>query len=77
AGAAVMHKHGWTMGELMSSWGPYIALVGAVVPPSLVTYQAIKQRQADEQAAARQLAQRQREAHPVNPAAGQREGVAP
>lgn len=48
AGASVMVRHGWTMGELMTQWGPYIALVGAVLPPSLVTYQAIKQKQADE-----------------------------
>lgn len=49
AGAAVMERHGWTMGELMGQWGPYIALVGAVLPPSLVTYQAIKARREEQQ----------------------------
>lgn len=43
-GAAVMAKHGWTMGAMFSEFGPYIALVGATVPPCLVTYQAVKQR---------------------------------
>lgn len=44
AGAAVMQRHGWTVGDIMTKWGPYVALVGAVLPPSLVTYQAIQQR---------------------------------
>jgi hypothetical protein len=56
AGAAVMHKHGWTMSEAWSKLGPYIALVAATVPPSLVTWQAVKQRQA-------QLAYEQRRQH--------------
>ena len=49
AGAAVMMRHGWTMGELMGQWGPYLALVGAVLPPSLVTYQAIRQHREEQQ----------------------------
>ena len=48
AGADVMTRHGWTMGELMAQWGPYIALAGATLPPCLVTYQAMRNRgQAD------------------------------
>lgn len=47
AGAAVMHRHGWTTGELLQQWGPYIALVGATLPPSLVTYQAVKLRRVE------------------------------
>jgi hypothetical protein len=39
-----MDKHGWTMGEMLTAYGPYIALIGATLPPSLVTYQAIKAR---------------------------------
>jgi len=44
AGAAVMQRHGVTMGELLSTWGPYIALVGATLPPAVATYTAIKHR---------------------------------
>lgn len=71
AGAAVMQRQGWTMGELMAQWGPYIALVGAVLPPSLVTYQAVKQRQEEAQKP------QQRPAAPapapvVHPTAGER-----
>jgi len=43
-GAAVMRKHGWTMGGLLSEWGPYLALIGATAPPAFATYQAMKQR---------------------------------
>lgn len=43
-GAAVMVKHGWSMGELFSEYGPYLALAGATLPPSLATWQVIKQR---------------------------------
>lgn len=41
-GAAVMLRHGWTMGEFFEKWGPYIALAMATAPPCAVTYQAIK-----------------------------------
>jgi hypothetical protein len=44
AGALVMQRHGWTMGDLMTQWGPYIALIGATAPPVMVTAQAIKLR---------------------------------
>lgn len=48
AGAQVMQRHGVTMGELMSQWGPYIALIGATVPPGLATYTAVKARKAEQ-----------------------------
>lgn len=60
AAAAVMQRHGWTMAEAWAKLGPYIALVAATVPPSLVTWQAVKQRQA-------QLAHQQRQ-QPARPA---------
>lgn len=46
AGAAVMERHGWTVGETLAKMGPYIALVGALAPPSFVTYQAVKAHKA-------------------------------
>lgn len=46
AGAQVMERHGWTLSETWDKFGPYIALGMAVVPPSLVTWQAVKHRQA-------------------------------
>lgn len=48
AGAAVMLRHGVTMGELFEQYGPYIALLGATVPPGLATYSAIKARKAEQ-----------------------------
>lgn len=42
AGAVVMQRHGWTMGELFASWGPYIGLAAATLPPSIATLQAIR-----------------------------------
>lgn len=47
AGAAVMLRHGVTMGELFEQYGPYIALLGATVPPGLATYSAVKARKAE------------------------------
>lgn len=47
-GAAVMERHGWTVGDAFSKFGPYIALAGATLPPALVTYQAIKVHQAEQ-----------------------------
>lgn len=43
-GAAVMVKHGWTLNDLFSTYGPYIALGVATLPPTMVTYAAIKQQ---------------------------------
>lgn len=42
AGAAVMQRHGWTLGEFWEKWGPYVALAMSTAPPCFVTYQAIK-----------------------------------
>ena len=42
AGAEVMDRHGWTMGEAWSKYGPYVALAGALLPPCVVTYQAVQ-----------------------------------
>lgn len=53
AGAEVMRRHGWNMGELLSQWGPYIALVGAITPPAMVTYQAMQDHKAEQMRAAR------------------------
>lgn len=44
AGAAVMQRHGLTMGDLSAQWGPYIALAMATAPPALATYAAIRNR---------------------------------
>ena len=43
-GAAVMERHGWTMGGMLSEWGPYLALIAATAPPALATYQAMHER---------------------------------
>lgn len=43
-GAAVMERHGWTLDEAWGKFGPYIALLGATLPPSLVTWQAVQNR---------------------------------
>lgn len=44
AGAQIMQMHGLSMGELMSRWGPYIALIVAAGGPALATYAAIQER---------------------------------
>ena len=46
SGGAIMDRHGWTMGELFSQWGPYIALLGAALPPGLATWQHLRIRKA-------------------------------
>lgn len=64
SGAAVMTLHGWTVGEFMGKYAPYIALVGAVALPALETVSAYKRHQA-------MIAQAQRQpqaAQPVQPA---------
>jgi hypothetical protein len=48
AGAQVMERHGWTMGQLMGQWGPYIGLIAAAAPPAFVTYKAIQQQRESE-----------------------------
>lgn len=41
-GALVMQRHGWTLGDVMGQFGPYIALGMATIPPSFVTYKAVQ-----------------------------------
>lgn len=53
AGAVVMVRHGWDMGEMVSQWGPYLALVAAAGMPAMATYTAIKAHKAEAQRAAR------------------------
>ena len=43
-GAEIMRRNGWTMGEAWNALGPYIGLLGALLPPSLLTWQAIQAR---------------------------------
>lgn len=45
SGGAIMDRHGWSVGAVLGQWGPYIALIAAVGPPSFVTFQAIKARE--------------------------------
>lgn len=54
SGGAIMDRHGWSMGEVMSTWGPYIGLAGTLGPAILVTVQAVKVQKAA-------LAQQQRQ----------------
>ncbi|MES2249220.1 MAG: hypothetical protein V4645_18210 [Pseudomonadota bacterium] len=37
AGAAVLEKHGWSMGSLMGDYGCYVMLVAALAPPVVMT----------------------------------------
>lgn len=37
AGAAVMEKHGWSMGSVMGNYGPYLMLAAALGPPIVMT----------------------------------------
>jgi hypothetical protein len=43
-GAVIMERHGWTVGQALAEWGPYIGLIGATLPPALATYQAVQTR---------------------------------
>ena len=45
-GATIMVRHGWTMGRLMTEWGPYLGLLGCVAPAAFATVQAIKAKKA-------------------------------
>lgn len=45
-GAIIMQRHGWTLGELMTRWGPYLGLLGVTAPAAYATYQAIQHRKA-------------------------------
>lgn len=46
SGAEIMRRHGLSLGDLMTKYGPYIALAGAVGPSALVTMQAYKRAKA-------------------------------
>lgn len=43
AWANVMAMHGWTVGEALGKYGPYMALAASLAPPVLVTVQIIKE----------------------------------
>ena len=59
SGAAIMRRHGLSLGDLMSQYGPYIALAGALGPSTLATVQSFKR-------AKLQLAHEQKAAPSVN-----------
>lgn len=42
SGAEIMRRHGLSMGDLMSKYGPYIGLAGALGPSTLATVAAFK-----------------------------------
>ena len=73
-GAAIMDRHGWTMGDMWSTWGPYIGLAGALARPGLATFAHLKQRKA--LALAMERARAQAVAGPAGQAA-QRDTLAP
>lgn len=70
-GGAIMDRHGWTMGEAMSQWGPYIGLLAATAPPALATMAHLKHRkaQAEAQRRAGQQSTRHDQAQPGQSAA--------
>lgn len=47
SGGAIMDRHGWSVGEMLGQFGPYIALIAAVGPASFVTWKAIKARESE------------------------------
>lgn len=40
--AEIMRRNGWSVAGMMGKYGPYIALLGAVAPPTIATVQAYK-----------------------------------
>lgn len=46
SGAEIMRRHGLSMGGLMTQYGPYIALAGALGPSALATVHAYKREKA-------------------------------
>lgn len=61
AGAMVMQRHGFTLAGFMGTWGPYIALVGSLLPPGLATFKLVQLRKAEAAARRAQLAQVQQQ----------------
>lgn len=49
AGADVMRLQGWTVGEFMGKYGPYVRLALAVGVPGWVTMEALRTRTVDAQ----------------------------
>lgn len=47
SGAEIMRRHGLSMGDLLSKWGPYIGLGGALGPSVLATVAAFKRKKAE------------------------------
>lgn len=43
SGAEIMRRHGLSMGDVLSKYGPYIGLAGALGPSTLATVAAFKQ----------------------------------
>ena len=52
SGAEIMRRHGLSMGGLMTQYGPYIALAGALGPSALATVHAYKREKAKQLGAA-------------------------
>lgn len=48
AAAAIMVKHGWTMGDVLEKYAPYIALVVALWKPAIETFKALRDARAVE-----------------------------
>lgn len=44
AGAEIMRRHGLSMGDVMSKYGPYIGLAGALGPSVIATAVALKRK---------------------------------
>lgn len=44
SGAEIMRRHGLSLGDLMSQYGPYIGLAGALGPSTLATVAAFKRK---------------------------------
>ena len=40
--AQIMQRHGFSLGEILDRWGPYLALIAALATPSMATYNAIR-----------------------------------
>lgn len=42
SGGVIFERHGWSVGGILSEYGPYIGLIAATAPPCVATYGAIK-----------------------------------
>ena len=51
-GGVIFERHGWSVGGVLSEWGPYIGLIAATAPPAVATYGAIKAHKAKQGEAA-------------------------